>query len=300
MLYLHYMKQMVKSLFVSLLVLMLPALLRAQSSEVIRLWPNGAPTQNGASGPEIPNDRMTNYKNISDPTLEVFPAEHPNGTCIIVCPGGAYWVVSVEYEGRKMAPWMNEMGVTLAVLKYRLPLKEHHEVPLDDAQRAISIIRSNAAKWGIDPHKVGIMGASAGGHLAASASTLYGSLELRPDFSVLLYPVITMQAEHTHMGSRVNLIGETPSEYLIGRYDTCANVTEDTPPAFIVFCSDDDVVPPYNSLQYYQALLDHGVKNCAMVSYPTGGHGWGIDTKFKYHGDWKRELELWLREVIFN
>ncbi len=203
---------------------------------------------------------------VTTPTLTVYPASHPNGMAIIMCPGGGYGGLAMKHEGHDMAPWFNTQGITYAVLKYRMP-NGHHEVPLSDAEQAIRMVREHAAEWGVNPQRVGIMGASAGGHLAASLATLYSSDKTRPDFQILFYPVISMQKGVTHGGSRKNLIGENPSQELEQKYSLERQVSPRTPQAFIMLSSDDDAVPPINGIGYFLALRDHKVP-ASLHAYP--------------------------------
>lgn len=284
-----------KTLFVGLL-LMTTGLINAQNKKIeVELWPNGAPNSNGLSGPEFmaaPN-RPTN---ITHPTLTVYPSAKPNSKTIIMCPGGGYIREAIDIEGHDMAAWMNSIGVTYIVLKYRLPNK-HCEVPLSDLREAICQTRQHAAKWNVDPDKVGVMGASAGGNLAATGATLLQDKEIRPDFQILLYPVITMDSTYTHKGSRYNLLGKNPSDEQIKHYSADQQVTDQTPPAFIVLCNDDHAVPPLNGISYYLALLKHHVSATLHV-YPTGGHGFGFRDSFIYKKQWTEELEKWLNVVV--
>ena len=233
---------------------------------------------------------------VTTPTLTVYPASHPNGMAIIMCPGGGYGGLAMKHEGHDMAPWFNTQGITYAVLKYRMP-NGHHEVPLSDAEQAIRMVREHAAEWGVNPQRVGIMGASAGGHLAASLATLYSGDKTRPDFQILFYPVISMQKGVTHGGSRKNLIGENPSQELEQKYSLERQVSPRTPQAFIMLSSDDDAVPPINGIGYFLALRDHKVP-ASLHAYPTGGHGWGFRDNFTYKRQWTEELEKWLREGL--
>lgn len=263
----------------------------AQTIE-LPLWPNGAPVENGLKGEEVLSEGNI-LSNVSRPTITVYKAAKPNGKCIIGCPGGGYVILAMGHEGHDMAQWLNGLGVTYVVLKYRMP-NGHYEIPLQDAEQAIRMVREHAAEWGIDPHKVGIMGSSAGGHFAATLSTLYTSDATRPDFSVLFYPVISMQKGLTHQGSRDALLGKNPTEELVKHYDLHQQVNAKTPPAFLMLSADDDVVPPANSLNYFNALLANGVAKSSMHVYPTGGHGWGFADHFIYKRQWTEELEHWL------
>ena len=286
-----------KTIVTLLLLMWTTATLQAQKPVEIALWPDGAPTSNGM---DITQENLAArpVAHVLNPSIAVYRPEKPNGTAIIMCPGGGYAHLSMDNEGHSMAQWMNSLGVTYVVLKYRMP-NGHHEVPLYDAEQAIRLVRSHAAQWGIDPHSIGIMGASAGGHLAASLATLHSSEETRPDFQVLFYPVITMEKATTHSGSRTNLIGDQPAAGLEERYSLERQVTDQTPKAFIMLSADDRVVLPINSIRYYQALLEHQVLS-ALHIYPTGGHGWGFRDRFLYKRQWTGELEKWLREEIFR
>ncbi len=270
-------------------------MLSAQKPVELPLWPNGAPNNNEPtnSGQNHNNEWVSD---ITTPTLTVYPASHPNGMAIIMCPGGGYGGLAMKHEGHDMAPWFNTQGITYAVLKYRMP-NGHHEVPLSDAEQAIRMVREHAAEWGVNPQRVGIMGASAGGHLAASLATLYSSDKTRPDFQILFYPVISMQKGVTHGGSRKNLIGENPSQELEQKYSLERQVSPRTPQAFIMLSSDDDAVPPINGIGYFLALRDHKVP-ASLHAYPTGGHGWGFRDNFTYKRQWTEELEKWLREGL--
>lgn len=270
-------------------------MLSAQKTVELPLWPNGAPNSNELSGAEQSRDNG-GVSNVTEPTLTVYPAARPNGMAIIMCPGGGYSGLAMNHEGHDMAPWFNTQGITYAVLKYRMP-NGHHEVPLSDAEQAIRLLREHAAEWGVNPQRVGIMGASAGGHLAASLATLYSSDKTRPDFQILFYPVISMQKGITHEGSRRNLLGETPSQELEQKYSLERQVSPRTPQAFIMLSSDDDVVPPINGIGYFLALRDHKVP-ASLHAYPTGGHGWGFRDSFTYKRQWTEELEKWLRDGL--
>ena len=227
----------------------------------------------------------------TEATLTIYPAKKPNGQAIVACPGGGYAGIATTHEGHDMAAWFNTQGITYAVLHYRMPYGKH-EIPLSDAHQAIRYMRKNGEKWGIE--QLGIMGSSAGGHLASTAATHFTE-ETRPDFQILFYPVVTM-TDYTHQGSKDNLLGKNPSEELVKLYSNELQVTEQTPPAFIMHSSNDDAVPVLNSINYYLALCKHGVWS-SMHLYPIGGHGWGYNESFPYKAQWKNELEKWLREI---
>ena len=226
-----------------------------------------------------------------DATLTIYPASKPNGQAIVACPGGGYAGIAVTHEGHDMAAWFNTQGITYAVLHYRMPYGKH-EIPLSDVHQAIRYLRKNANQWGIKT--LGVMGFSAGGHLASTAATHF-TADTRPDFQILFYPVVTM-GENTHQGSKDNLLGKNPSDELVRLYSNELQVNAQTPQAFILHSSDDNGVPVSNSVNYYTNLVKHGVP-VTMHLYPIGGHGWGYNENFPYKSQWKEELEKWLREI---
>lgn len=262
----------------------------ASAQTVIKLWPDGAPVSNGLTGPEreMEGGRIGN---ISDPELLVFPAAQPNGLAVIMCPGGGYSYVAAKHEGTDMAEWFNSQGITYAVLKYRMP-NAHAEVPLMDAQRAISLMRSHADEWGFT--KLGIMGGSAGGHLAATASVHF-TAKTRPDFQILLYPLITFEGRVTP-GGRNMLFDMYPDEEEVYYY--CCNefVTANCPPAIIFHSQDDPTVPIHDSEIYVKALEENGVP-VKFVIFPDGGHGWGFKDSFTHKEEFKATLAGWLETI---
>ncbi len=267
----------------------------AQKYVELKLWPEGAPNSNGITTPEVypRNDRIAN---VSDPTLMVYPAARPNGLSVIACPGGAYHFLSMGQEGHMMAQWFNALGITYAVLKYRMPNQGHHDIPLSDVEQAIRLLHTHAEQWEIT--QIGVLGSSAGGHLASTAAThLKG--ENAPDFQILLYPVITMDEEYTHEGTRKELLGNAPNEEQVWLYSNEKQVTAQTPPAFILHCTDDTTVPVRNSIAYFLALQQHHIPT-SMHIYPNGGHGFGFYDHFKYKAQWTLELEKWLNEVVMR
>ena len=283
-----------KTIFFSIL-LSVATMLSAQNTFELPLWPAGAPNSNGLTGTEedLEGGRVAN---VITPSITVYKADKPNGVAIIMCPGGGYARLAMNHEGHDMAPWLNTQGITYIVLKYRMP-NGHYEVPLSDAEQAIRLVRQHAKEWNIRPDHIGIMGASAGGHLAASLATLYSSDETRPDFQILFYPVISMVPGVTHGGSRQNLLGNNPSQELEDKYTLEKQVNAHTPQAFIMLSADDGAVPPANGIHYFEALLQHQVPATLHV-YPTGGHGWGFRDAFTYKRQWTGELEKWLREGL--
>ncbi len=272
-------------------LLMFASTMFAQKPIEIQLWPNGAPNSNGITTPEKQIDE-SRVSDVTIPTLTIYPASKPNGLAIVACPGGGYVRLATAHEGHDMASWFNAQGITYAVLKYRMP-NTHHDVPLSDALQAIRIMKQHADEWKLN--KVGIMGSSAGGHLASTAATHFTE-DSRPDFQILFYPVVSM-INPTHQGSKDNLLGKTPSEEMLKLYSNEQQVTPQTPPAFIMHSSDDKAVPVSNSVDYYTALVKNGV-SASLHIYPIGGHGWGFRDNFIYKRQWTGELEKWLREII--
>ncbi len=246
--------------------------------------------------------------NITEPELWWFPARTDTARpAIIICPGGGYRYEAYEHEGKQVAEWLSDMGYQAFVLKYRLPdenlFSEATYIPLADARQAIALVRKMAKSLGTNPKKVGIMGFSAGGHLAASASTLFnheipyaktGDL-VRPDFSILIYPVISMTDELTHKGSREALLGNNPSQKLIDLFSLEKQVSEETPPTFILHAADDRAVPADNTRTYAKALRQKNV-NVKEIILPEGGHGFGFREESPAF-EWTTHLAEWLHET---
>lgn len=228
--------------------------------------------------------------------LEIFIPANPTGGAVIACPGGGYGYLAYDKEGADWAGWLGERGISLAVLNYRLP-EGKHEIPLADAQAAISYLRTNATELGLDPDKIGIMGFSAGGHLASTAATHYDNDSNRPSFQILVYPVISMDKSITHGGTRHNLIGDDAPQDLVELYSNELRVRDSDPPAYIIACEDDHTVPVANSLRYYQSLTNHNVP-ASMHLYPTGGHGFGKLASFKYVDSMLTTLSEWLEDTL--
>ena len=245
--------------------------------------------------------------NVSIPTLTMYsPAvSAAKASAVIICPGGGYGIVAAGHEGSDVAKVFNEWGIVAFVLKYRLPedaiMIDKTIGPLQDAQRAIQMVRQNASQWNVDPDKIGIMGFSAGGHLASTAATHFnkavignpGNISLRPDFSILIYPVISFTDSLTHGGSRNNLIGKDPSAEKIKEYSNELRVNAKTPPAFLVHAKDDDAVKFGNSVQYYEALLKNKVP-AELRLYEHGGHGFGLNNTTTTD-KWMERLKNWLQ-----
>lgn len=231
---------------------------------------------------------------IEQPSLRVFlPApELATGRAVVACPGGGYSGLAVNHEGYDWAPYFNKQGIALIVLKYRMP-KGDRTLPISDAEAAMKMVRDSADVWNLNPNDIGIMGSSAGGHLASTIAT-HTPEALRPNFQILFYPVITMDKSFTHMGSHDNLLGKDASAELEKEFSNEKQVTKETPRAFIVYSDDDKVVPPANGVNYYLALNKKGVPSVLHI-YPTGGHGWGIREDFLYKSEMQNELTSWLR-----
>lgn len=231
---------------------------------------------------------------IEQPSLRVFlPApELATGRAVVACPGGGYSGLAVNHEGYDWAPYFNKQGIALIVLKYRMP-KGDRTLPISDTEAAMKMVRDSADVWNLNPNDIGIMGSSAGGHLASTIAT-HAPEALRPNFQILFYPVITMDKSFTHMGSHDNLLGKDASADLEKEFSNEKQVTKETPRAFIVYSDDDKVVPPANGVNYYLALNKKGVPSVLHI-YPTGGHGWGIREDFLYKSEMQNELTSWLR-----
>lgn len=268
--------------------------------------PNAKPGPDQESIDSSGNPVRYSYSLVSRPTLAVYlpPPDKANGTAVVVCPGGGYLHLAMTHEGTDVARMLNELGIAAFVLKYRLPNDEtmidKTIGPLQDAQRAIQLVRERAAQWGVNPARVGIMGFSAGGHLASTAGTHFNQVvidnpekvSLRPDFMILLYPVISFSDSIGHRGSRDNLIGLHPDAATMRLYSNELQVTAQTPPAFLVHAGDDKTVPVANTLHFYEALQHNGVQ-AEMHIYPKGGHGFGLNnptTKDR----WTERLKNWL------
>ncbi len=279
----------------ALLMLGIFSFLAAQAQQPafdIDLWPNGLPNSNGIDKTQPFDDKKQNFK----PSIRVFLPEagKATGRAVVCCPGGGYSHLATDHEGYAWAPFFNERGIALIVLKYRMP-HGHTDVPISDAKEALRVVRENAQKWNIDPRKVGIMGSSAGGHLASTVATHSDSLTA-PAFQILFYPVVTFDYRYTHKGSRHGLIGEGASQEMVDLYSNEKQVTAQTPPAIMLLSDDDRVVPSPNSVNYYLALKQHGIK-ATMHIYPSGGHGWGSRENFKYHKEMMSDLSAWLETV---
>ncbi|MDE6556927.1 MAG: alpha/beta hydrolase [Duncaniella sp.] len=220
------------------------------------------------------------------------PDSNPSGRMIVMLPGGGYAHLAMYHEGIDWVPFFNDRGIAVAVVKYRMP-HGNPSVPQTDAMDAIRYIRSHASSLGVNPEDVGLMGFSAGGHLCSTVAT-HAPADARPDFHILMYPVISMEKGLSHGGSRDNLLGPNPRQSLVAEYTNSLQVDTLTPRAFIALSHDDRTVPAKNSVDYYLALLSYGIP-ATMHIYPTGGHGWGIRERFQYHDRMLDELDSWLK-----
>lgn len=285
------------SLFISLSVM-------AQDFK-LKVWPNGAPDSNGMTQPEelFEGKRV---RNVSEAEIYVYlPKQGVNtGAAIVICPGGGYGMEAMDHEGYDMAEWLTKQGVAGIVLKYRLPYG-HHQIPLEDAQRTIRLVRQKAAEWGINPSRIGIAGSSAGGHLASTAGTHFDlgkpesddkidKMSCRPDFMLLLYPVITFNEAFGHMGTRNNLIGQGNNLELVEKYSNELHVTAQTPPTFLILADDDNAVPPRNSIEFYMAMKKFNIP-AEMHIFSKGGHGFGMNKINQPVDQWPNLFAQWLK-----
>ena len=291
-------------------------------------WINAPLDAQSFTLPLYPDGNIPNYKDVGEvetwdttnavrvskvqvPDIQVFLPSMNNrtGEAVIICPGGGYRILAYDKEGQDIAKFWNSKGIAAIVLKYRLPVSEAqiipHKSPLMDAQRAMRMVRFHAGEWGIDPEKIGIMGFSAGGHLASSLSTHFDTgdqdasdplerLSCRPDFSILMYPVISFTQDYQHSGSRKNLVGE--DEKLIKYYSSELQVTADTPPAILIHAADDRSVPVENSLAYFSALKENGI-SVELHVYPRGGHGFGLAIGQGHIAGWPERAYEWVRSL---
>ena len=271
----------------TMLLLIFSAAAFAQEGMKMELWPKGAPNANGDE-----NDK-------AELTVYLPDAKKATGRAVVCCPGGGYTHLAMDHEGHQWATFFNNQGIALIVLKYRMP-HGNPQIPISDAEEAMKIVRVNAVEWHIDRNNIGIMGFSAGGHLASTIAT-HSKGEAAPDFQILFYPVITMDLGYTHKGSHDNLLGtmaESKKEQkemrrLEFEYSNDLQVNRTTPRAFIALSDDDKAVPAANGFNYYQQLYKHDVPSSLHI-YPTGGHGWGYRESFAYHYQMLFELKAWL------
>ncbi len=277
---------------VAFLLLQIESSLFAEKKNIL-LWPEGAP---GAVGTEDKDK----------PLLIPYPADPKNntGAAIVVCPGGGYGHLAMDHEGHQVAKWLNSFGVSAFILKYRIAPRYHYPAPILDAQRALRTVRSRAQEWKIDASRIGILGFSAGGHLASSAGTHFDMgkkdakdpidrVSCRPDFMVLVYPVISFTTEYTHKGSRRNFCGEKLSTDLMEKFSNEKQVTDLTPPTFLMHSSGDKPVPPENSILFYMALRKFNIP-AELHIYEQGRHGYGLGGNDPVLRTWPKRCQDWL------
>src|SRR4030095_2292049 len=280
----------------------------AQSIAEMELYKGKVPNSTNAPNKEntvIGDDKVMRVAKVSVPSITMYKPAQQNGMAVIICPGGGYSILAWNKEGSKVAEEFNKWGITAFILRYRLPddttMIDKSIAPLQDAQQAVRLVRANAVDWGIDKNKIGIMGFSAGGHLAATAATHFtfkadkvnnDTTSVRPDFAILIYPVISFDSTFGHKGSRNNLIGANATKEKTDFYSNELQVTATTPPVFLIHAGDDATVPVENSIRFYQACI----KNKVLVElhlYPKGGHGFGMYNKTT-DDNWMERLKNWL------
>lgn len=260
------------------------------------LWQGGAPGAKGKDPADIPG-------------VYIYQAKNPNGAAVVVCPGGGYGALAMDHEGKQIAEWLNKHGVTAVVVKYRLGPKYNHPIPLTDAQRAIRYVRAHGFDLNVQDNQVGILGFSAGGHLASTAATHFDKGDKdakdpidkersRPDFAVLMYPVITFESPFAHVGSRNNLLGKNPDPKLVESLCNDKQVTKETPPTFLVHTSEDSGVRPENSVLFYLACKKHNVP-VEMHIFEKGRHGLGLGPKELPYSSWPDRCVAWMKDRGF-
>jgi acetyl esterase/lipase len=299
----------------SFLLLVILAHNASSQTTTLKVWPDGIPgslrSETYFEESTVTGDIVSLYEKVTDPTLTVFlpPAEKATGTAVLICPGGGYGVLAFDHEGFAIARWLNSNGIAGIILKYRLPsdmiMKDKSVGPLQDAQEAMRIIRRNASQWKINSHRIGVIGFSAGGHLASTLSTHFAekvyevkdTTSARPDFSLLIYPVVTFDSTFTHAGTRQNLVGDKPSEYTIRYFSNEYRITRNTPPAFLVHSADDKVVPVKNSIVYFEGLVRNNIQ-AEMHIFQKGGHGYGLAINRGTESAWPELCLSWLKENL--
>jgi len=299
-----------KKITILVLLISISFQVKAQKNVIIPLWnkiPDEIKAPDYKENESIKDGKVLSTSLVSVPTLSIFlpKKSKPNQAAVIIFPGGGYQHLAIDKEGTKVAEWFNSLGITAIVVKYRLPsdkiMKNKNIGPLQDAQEAVRYVRQNASKYNVDANKIGILGFSAGGHLASTLATHYddkiyasnSKVSARPDFSLLIYPVISMQNDITHKGSQISLLGENPSQELRDSFSNEKRINAQTPPTFLVHATDDTTVLPENSINFYLALKNNGVP-AELHIYEKGGHGFGLGVKdtSKF---WTRDCEEWLK-----
>ena len=283
-------------------------------NQIVPLWEGDPPNYRETGEVTIwDTSDIVRVRNVQKPDIAIFLPSKKNSTgeAVVICPGGGYGILAYDWEGSDIARWLNSEGIAAFVLKYRLPGSKSnivpHKSPLMDAQRAMRMVRSNAEKWNVDPGKIGIMGFSAGGHLASTLSTHFDVGDpssddpvehesCRPDFSVLIYPVISFTGEFSHSGSRKALLGEDADPELVSHYSNELQVTEETPPAILIHSDDDTVVPVENSIVYYKALRANKLTSELHI-YPYGGHGFSLAIGQGHLSTWPDRVIEWIKYI---
>ncbi|HIV83927.1 MAG: alpha/beta hydrolase [Prevotella sp.] len=273
------MKNILKALPALLFLLCSSVVSAATKPIVLDLWPNGAP------------EKSSDLKDTARVYVYLPDVKHVTGRAVVICPGGGYAMLAMEHEGTDWAEFFTSQGIAAIVLKYRMP-HGNRKVPVSDAMEAMRLVRRNAKEWRIDVDQVGIMGSSAGGHLASVVATM-GKGNAAPNFQILFYPVITMNPGFTHIGSHDNFIGKDARKKTEQEYSTDRQVSRVTPRAYILLSDDDHTVLPANGVNYYLACYRHDVPASLHV-YPTGGHGWGMKQSFPYHIEMLLDFKAWL------
>jgi acetyl esterase/lipase len=286
----------------------------AGQNQIVPLWEGDPPNYRETGEVTIFDTAdIVRVRNVQKPDIAVFLPSKKNATgeAVVICPGGGYGILAYDWEGSDIARWLNSRGIAAFVLKYRLPGSKSnivaHKSPLMDAQRAVRLVRYHAEKWNVDIRKVGVMGFSAGGHLASTLSTHFDAgdvknedpverLSCRPDFSVLVYPVISFTKEYSHVGSRENLLGKDADPELVKHFSNELQVNKDTPPAILIHSGDDKVVPVENAMVYYHALQKLGI-NSELHIYPYGGHGYSLAIGQGHLSTWPDRVIHWIKYI---
>jgi acetyl esterase/lipase len=301
----------VSTIVMSLLIISTASM--SAQDKIIKVWPNKIPgaieNKNYKETADTAEDGMVTLSTVTNPTISVyFPKEvKANGTAVLICPGGGYVHLAYTKEGINIAHWLNSLGITGVVLKYRLPsdkiMKDKTIGPLQDVQEAMRIIRRNAKDWNINPNKIGVIGFSAGGHLASTLCTHYNmkvydsdTTSARPDFAILGYPVISMELDTTHLGSRENLLGNNPTAQTVKEYSSELQVNKNTPETFLFQAEDDNTVPVENSIIYFLALKKYNIP-AELHIYEKGEHGFGLGREEETNTDWPNSCAHWMKQI---
>lgn len=289
---------------------LLSTMIQAQSL-TLKVWSGSIPgAKTSADYKEVTlyDNGRPRVSKVTDPELIVYlpTKDKANGTAVVICPGGGYGRLAIDHEGYAVAQWLNTLGIAGIILKYRLPsdviMNDKTIGPLQDVQEAIRVVKRKSSEWGLKPGRIGVLGFSAGGHLAGTASTLYNknvyqpadTTSARPDFSILIYGVLSMQGSFTHGGSLSNLLGTNPTQELMDSFSNELQITAETPPAFLVHAADDGAVPVQNSILYFQALKKNNIP-AELHIYEKGGHGFGLAPNRSTESNWPEACEKWMK-----